>query len=197
VQKAASRAGGETVLSSDEAENELTSWSPDQQYIMYQRRTGGSTGSPWVLPLAGNRKPFPFSQPRAFFPRFSRNGRWVVYSAQESDRPEVFVAAFPGPGSKTQISVAGGNDAMWSADDKEIIYYSVFTHQMMLAAVNVGSDHIDVVEVKPLFDFTKVGSRTTFDVSADGQRILALTPRAPTTSDPVTLIVNWPALVKK
>jgi Tol biopolymer transport system component len=196
LQKAANGAGDEKVFASDEFDDELSSWSPDGQFIMYQRRTGGSTGSPWVLSFGSNRKPAPFSQPRSFFPRFSPDGHWVVYSAQESDRAEVFVAAFPGPGSITAISTGGGNDAMWRADGKEIVYYNGFTHQLMSATVNVESDRVDVVEVRPLFDFTKTGSRATFDMSGDG-RILAVTPTASTASDPLTLIVNWPALLKR
>ena len=74
--------------------------------------------------------------------RFSPDGHWVVYSTQESDRSEVFVAAFPGPGSKTAISIGGGNDAIWRADGKEIIYYKGFTHQLMSATVNMESDPI-------------------------------------------------------
>ena len=47
--------------------------------------------------------------------------------------------------------------------------------------------------MKPLFDLPKVGSRFTYDVSPDGQRILAVTRRE--TTAPLTLVTNWPALL--
>jgi hypothetical protein len=54
-----------------------------------------------------------------------------------------------------------------------------------------------VGEVKPLFELPKVGPRFAYDVSPDGTRILAVTQPAQTTSVPLTLVVNWPALLKK
>jgi hypothetical protein len=62
----------------------------------------------------------------------------------------------------------------------------------------LGRDHVEVGEVKTRFKLPKVGGRLTYDVSPDGQSILAVTRRAPaTTSDPLTLVVNWPALLKR
>jgi len=37
----------------------------------------------------------------------------------------------------------------------------------------------------------------TFDVTPDGKRILALTQPASTGSAPLTLVTNWPALLRK
>jgi Tol biopolymer transport system component len=62
------------------------------------------------LPLAGDRKPFPFraSVNDERFAQFSPDGHWVAYAASEFGRPDVYVAPFPGPGGKQQISMLAG-----------------------------------------------------------------------------------------
>ena len=60
--------------------------------------------------------------------RFSPDGRWMLYSSNESQRLEVFVTPFPlatsGPGGKRQVSTAryGPSGARWRQDGREIFY---------------------------------------------------------------------------
>src|SRR4029450_8590599 len=110
----------------------------------------------------------------------------------ESGRNEVYVSPFPGPGGKTLISTAGGVDPRWRRDGKEILYLA--NSKLMAAAVSADGDRIEVGDVKPLFELAKVGPRASYDVSPDGQRILAVTEKTQAASAPLTLVVNWPAL---
>ena len=91
----------------------------------------------WLLPLSGDRKPFPFVQtPFSDVPgRFSPDGRWVVCESDDSGRAEVYVTPFPGPGGKRQVSAAGGARPRWRRDGKEIFYLSP-DNKMMAATVN-------------------------------------------------------------
>jgi hypothetical protein len=66
----------------------------------------------------------------------------------------------------------------------------------MVAAVSAKGDSFEVGEVKRLFELPKVGSRFTYDASADGQRILAVARKTKEASAPLTFLVNWPALLK-
>jgi hypothetical protein len=67
----------------------------------------------------------------------------------------------------------------------------------MSAAVTLLPDRVEVGEVKPLFELPKVGPRGTYDISPDGSRIVAVTQPSEAAASPLTLIVNWPALLKK
>lgn len=116
--------------------------------------------------------------------------------SSESGRWEVYVAPFPGPGGQWLISTAGGSDPRWRVDGQEIFYLGPHS-TLMSAAVTLDRDRVEVGEVKPLFELPKVGPRLAYDVSPDGTRILAVTQPAQTTSIPLTLIVNWPALLKQ
>ena len=51
----------------------------------------------WILPLFGDRKPFPFLQTEfeEDSGRFSPNGRWMAYTSNETGRNEVYVQSFP------------------------------------------------------------------------------------------------------
>jgi Tol biopolymer transport system component len=194
-QKASNGTGDEEVLLEDEFDKNPTAWSPDGRFILYIRRSPNP--NIWVLPLAGDRKPFPFREtPSSEWPTaFSPDGRWVVYFSNESGRTEVYVSPFPGPGEKTLISTAGGIDPRWRQDGKEILYLN--DNKLMAAAVSADRDRFEVGDVKPLFDLPKVGPRAAYDVSPDGQRILAVTQKTQAGLAPLTLVMNWPELLKK
>lgn len=53
---------------------------------------------------------------------FSPDGRWVVYTSNESGDYEVYVQAFPGPGEKHRISSNGGGNPAWSSNGRELFY---------------------------------------------------------------------------
>lgn len=57
-------------------------------------------------------------------PQFSPDGRWVALVSDESGQDEVYVRSFPDPASKTQISVGGGSEPMWSGDGTRLYYRS-------------------------------------------------------------------------
>jgi hypothetical protein len=75
----------------------------------------------------------------------------------------------------------------------------------MAAAVNGQGSAFEVGDVRPLFDTRGIindsGSRSTirsmYDVLPDGQRFLVNSLAQQPTSAPITLVVNWPALLKK
>ena len=199
-QKASSGAGAEEVLLEDTLEKSPLSWSPDGRFILYTA-AGGSTGNDlWILPMSGDRKPFPFLQtPFNEVPGvFSPDGRWIAYVSNESGRPEVYVAPFPGPGGKWMVSTAGGGNPRWRSDGKEI-FYLAGGQQMMAAAVNGAGSSFQVGAVQPLFAIRPVGPRSFYDVSADGQRFLAITgpDQRPAAIPPITVVVNWTAALKK
>ena len=151
-------------------------------------------------PLFGDRKPFPFVQTR--FPewpgRFSPDGRWIAYRSPESGRDEVYVAPFPGPGGKRQISTAGGHHPRWRRDGKEIFYVAP-GNKLMAATVNGQGSAFQAGEVRPLFDVRPAavaGPRYLYDVSPDGQRFLVSTDQQ-AAPPPLNLVVNWLAGLKK
>ena len=198
--KASSGAGAEEPLLTDNFDKYPLSWSPDGRFILY-RSAGASTDfNLFVLPLSGDRKPFPFlnsdTKFAVLFGQFSPDGRWVAYTSTESGRTEIYVAPFPGPGGKWQISTGGGSSPRWRRDGTEIFYLSP-DNKLMVAAVNGKGPSIEVGAVRPLFQTNSIGSASTYAVSADGQRFLINTVPEQAASAPITVVLNWTAGLKK
>ena len=61
--------------------------------------------------------------------RLSPDGRWLAYTESvfnaetKSRRTEVFVQRYPESGIRRQLTVDGGNHALWSRDGKELFYH--------------------------------------------------------------------------
>ena len=203
-QKASSGDGSEEVLLEDNADKYPMSWSADGKFIMYVSNGGftSSTGDDiFVLPLSGDRKPFPFLNTKfnEGAPQFSPDGRWVAYQSDESGKNDVYVAPFRGPGGKWQISTGGGSNPRWRQDGTEI-FYQAPDNKLMAAAVNGKGGSFEVGAVKPLFQTRpSTGFRYNYfyHVFPDGQRFLVNTAPEQAASAPITVVLNWQAGLKK
>jgi serine/threonine protein kinase/Tol biopolymer transport system component len=126
---------------------------------------------------------------------FSPDGRWVVYGSNESGEWEVYVAPYPGPGRKWQVSVGGGGWPAWRGDGEEILYISAAGEIMGVAVEQRGSGLVfDQPEM--LFEHRFTSTGPGFDVTADGERFLVVEPAENVPPEPVTVVVNWPAAIE-
>ncbi|MGD1091622.1 MAG: protein kinase [Bryobacteraceae bacterium] len=201
--KQANGAGPEELLYSDDLEKYPRSWSPDGNFLLYDA-AGPKTGGIWALPLTqqpgGSLKPFPVVQPpfSATLGEFSPDGRWIAYQSNESQRYEIYVTSFPpGSGGRRQISTAGGVLARWRPDGKEIFYIAP-DRRLMAAEVVVKGGTLEPGTVRPLFgspDLTP--GNPYYDVSGDGQQFLLRTFPEQKSAEPLTLVQNWVARLKK
>jgi dipeptidyl aminopeptidase/acylaminoacyl peptidase len=150
------------------------SWSPDGRFILYVSSSVGTGNDIWVLPLGGDRKPYAFlkTETQENWAAFSPNGRWVAYSSTESGQAEVYVTPFPKSGAKWLVSRAGGFQARWRRDGKELFFMAPDS-RLMAAEVNSDGRDFEVSGVKPLFDVHfPYAPYHAFDVASDGQRFL-------------------------
>ena len=167
------------------------SWAPDGRHILIVTNSTLTSNDVMVLPLFGDRQPFPFAhtQTAENWAAFSPNGKWVAFSSAESGQAEVYVAPFPpstaGLAGKRQVSPDGGSQARWGRDGKEIFFIAA-DRSLMVTAVNSEGAGFEVGAMRRLFEprFFFLDSHG-FDVAPDGQRILVNTlivsPRSPST----------------
>ena len=187
-----------------------TDWSPDGRFLMYTHTGTHGTGL-WTVadPLdPSKRKASPFIDEQynttqgQFSPGTAESPRWVAYSSIESRREiEVFVQSFPAGAGKFQVSTGGGTQPRWRRDGKELFYMA-------------GNGKVMAVDVKtaPRFEAgiphvlfeshisnPVAANAFRYDVSADGQRFLInMQVRSEATApQPVTVVLNWLAGVKK
>jgi eukaryotic-like serine/threonine-protein kinase len=90
-------------------EADVDDWSRDGRFIMYERSGAGIGSDLWVLPLTGDKKPYPFLQAPYYVAhgRFSPDGKWVAYASNESGQVQIYVESFPAGHGKWQISIMG------------------------------------------------------------------------------------------
>ena len=196
--------GRQEVLLADDMDKEPVHWSSDGRHILFAVNSGTSptkSSDIWVLPLFGERRPFavldtPFEERSA---QVSPDGRWLTYTSNESGSDEVYVTTFPNPEMRVRVSGEGGYWPRWRQDGREIFFRATAPRQSLMAApVAVRNGQIEIGKAVPLFSVrTRNNQRYMYDVSADGNRFLVNAAPDLDPSEPLTLIVNWPELLRR
>jgi serine/threonine-protein kinase len=138
---------------------------------------------------AGSRAPEPFlatpAEERG--PDFSPNGAFLAYISNESDRGEVYVRPFPGPGPKRQVSTSGGALPRWSRDGREIFYWEVGpVGRFMRASFEPGPEP-KIGKPQALFE-APLAMLDDYGVTPDGQRFVMVKREAEEES-PLQIVV--------
>jgi eukaryotic-like serine/threonine-protein kinase len=207
-QKLASGVKDEELLLKSSQPKDPTSWSRDGRFLLYQTPDPKTTKyGLWVLPLEGDKKPFPFLQTEFdnYEGQFSPDGRWVAYASDESGRDEIYVGTFSPDataeasvaGGKWQISTDGGSQPRWRGDGKELYYLAP---DGKLMAVEIAASSVFQAGVpKVLFQALReaeFANETQWDVTPDGKRFLFPAP-AEQGQAPFTVVLNWQAGLNK
>jgi eukaryotic-like serine/threonine-protein kinase len=196
-QKSASGAGNEELLLKTNERKWPGDWSRDGRFIIYTSLSQKTKLDLWVLPMTGEQKPAPFLQStfNEDHPRFSPDGHFVAYDSDESGKFEVYVQTYPASGGKWLISTNGGAQPRWRRDGKEIFYIAP-DRKLMSVDVKPGATTFEAGVPKVLFQthvLSYPNPRNFYDVSADGQRFLIITPLEEATATPITVVANWHA----
>jgi Tol biopolymer transport system component len=186
--------GKEDVLLASNHVKYASDWSRDGRYLVYDQVDPETKLDVWVLPLFGDRKPFPFLQTPTdeWLGHLSPDGRWMAYTSNESGRYEIYVQSFPPSGAKWQISAQGGLHPRWSHDEKELFY--IASDQKLMAVPVRSGGTLEYGVPVPLFD-TRIANvfavRAPYEVARDGRRFLLT--RTVSQPGPPTVVVNWSA----
>ena len=174
------------------------SWSPDGRTIAF-RVQNPKTGSLdiWIVAADGSSpaQPFLATPAEEQNARFSPNGRWMSFTSDESGRRELYVAPYPGPGEKRQISTGGASVGLWLGES-EIAYrqppedkwYAVAFEEVG-SSFRLGAPRVlfgDHVLPQGPTGFTKDGKRALVGVTPDEDALGQL-----------TVVTNWAADLKK
>ncbi|HEY6345761.1 MAG TPA: protein kinase [Bryobacteraceae bacterium] len=189
-----------------------TSWSSDSRFLLYYTDPSPKTrNSVWVLPVTagapGERKPVllpgtPFNEWGAVF---SPDMHWIAYVSAETGDREIYVRPFVASGpsgvpalgqGKWQITKDGGNFPRWRADGKELIYDD-FPSSYVKMAMEVKASGAVFEFGNPQRLFTGPIDFGAWDVTPDGRRFLSSAPQVQQSALPITVVLNWPALLKK
>jgi len=198
-QKAVSGSGQDALLFKSHRSNVPTDWCAAVggpaagRAIIFVTNDEKTQSDVWMLPPAGDQKPVPllqtpFNEDEA---RCSPDGRWLAYSSDESGRHEIYVTSFPKPGGKWPVSSGGGTQPRWRQDGTELFYLAP---DRTVTSVRVGAGStFEVGAATPLFQIRG----TSYAASADGRRFVTNDPIGEPSAQPITLVLNWTAGLRK
>ena len=98
---------------------------------------------------------------------------------------------------KWQVSTGGGAQARWNGEN-EILFGSLDL-RVMSAPVDVRGEALEVGKVTTHFTSRASGIGSMWDMLPGGERLLINTLPATVTAvqTPITVVLNWPAAVKR
>ena len=140
-------------------------------------------------------RPFITSFALKVSPRVSPKGRLLAYSSDETGRDEIYVRQIPGPGPIVQVSVNGGTEPMWSADESTLFYRGP---TRLMAATVVERPALAVSRRDSLFVdiYARNSHHAAYDVFPNGREFLMT--RGPGSAETtIYVLVNWMQLLGK
>ena len=173
--------------------------SRDGRLALYYEVAPGTQRDLWTLPLTpGDTAPQPYLT-TAFnesFGMFSPepSPHWIAYQSDESGPYEVYIDSFPQPSGRVRVSTTGGSYPQWGKGGNELFYVSA-DRKLMAVDLKLASGSVQASRPRELFRIAfGDDSFSPYEATQDGQRFLVrVMPDRPSLS----VIVNWPALLKK
>ena len=178
-------------------------WSRDG-LLLYATNTPATNSDLWVLPLTGEGKRSPVVQ-TSFDEgqgQFSPDGRWLAYVSDETNRQEVYIQPFPGPGERTIVSRGGGIYPRWGRETRELFYLAP-DGRLMAVPLELRPNTDALVPAGPpvpLFPTHLAtgayilsfgyNAKAQYDVTRDGRFLLNVAVDD-TDPPPITVVLNW------
>jgi eukaryotic-like serine/threonine-protein kinase len=171
----------------------MESWSRDGRQIVF--RSGANRDAMLIAPGGAEPRPVTQSPANVEQVQLSPDGRWIAYNSAESGRSEVYVAPVPYNGKRWQLSNAGGVQPTWKADGREVYYLSP-EGGLNAVEVHAAADRMDSSRPRRLFRTPLPVISTVIEQyrpTADGQRFLFCVPVTAVRTEPLRVVLNWPA----
>jgi len=175
-------------------------WSLDGRFILFGQEEKLGNNDLWILPLDGDRKPFPVVQTNddESWAQFSPDGKWIAYRSNESGHYEIYVRPFLKSmvGDKRQVSVNGGSFVQWGDGEKELFYIAP-ENRLMAVPLRVDPNSLSIQSDAPSSLFaTHLGGAWQAPpgreyVFRNGRFLMNTALDEPLS--PISIILNWKA----
>jgi DNA-binding winged helix-turn-helix (wHTH) protein/Tol biopolymer transport system component len=182
-------------LVSDPSVKVLNDWSGTARTIIYTRHDSSTLLDLWHVPVAGGAgQPLlrtAFNEAQA---RLSSDGRWLAYMSDSSGIQEVYVRRYPELDAPRKVSVGGGSQPQWRADQQELFYLAP-DRSLMAVTVRPAASEL-AGEPRRLFRAPITGSpsdaRDSYAVMPDGRSFL-IDGRRDASPASITVMRHWSA----
>ena len=168
------------------ASAQVSMLSPDGDRLAVPR--WGDEQGLWLVPVeGGGGQPVMLVNEPVNFPSFSPDGRWLAYTA--GGESEVYAISADPPHERHKISLAGGEEALWSPRGDQIVYRN---RQQWLAVDMSTRNGFRAGRPRVIFEGPYLNvPGWSHDISADGQRHLVLLGPQEQTGGRLIVATNW------
>jgi dipeptidyl aminopeptidase/acylaminoacyl peptidase len=133
--------------------------------------------------------------PSLSFATLSPNGKWFAFTSSRSGRSDVYVASLARPSGHIIVSTEGGEEARWTSDGTELIFRN---GERWYTATITGGETPASSRPRMIFEGPYLNvPGYSYDLSPDGQRVLALLRSRDRGTQTLNVITDFHALVAR
>lgn len=187
----------EQTIATFDSPIQVWDWSRDGRSLLIGRTNADTRDDLWVQPPREGEaaQPYVTTAFNQTYGAISPDGRWAAYASDESGKFDIYVDAFPKPGSRVRVTTAGGTEPRWARDGEELYFRRGSEIHVATLRRTSGAGSVlsvpSVAEVSGLNRLFDAGAPVrSYDVSPDGRFLLNL-PAQLNTSSAITLIHHW------
>jgi len=197
-------AGAATRIGASTTPEFASNWSQDGRSIVSVRIDPRNRNDLWVhrLPEGVDERLSVNSAFNESYGKLSPDNRWIAYDTDADGRSEVWVASFPSGSIRRQVSVGGGTSPQWGMGNEEIVYVSD-DRRLMAARIRATPSSVDVDAPQPLFPIANLAdtdhafpTSNVYVAASNGARFLVAVRAPDFQAPPISIVVNWRALLK-
>jgi len=190
-------AGGRETILLEGLDGQMApnSWSPDGVSVLFEKAQDAKAKSEiWMVSTRGDPAPHKLiaRDANVSSASFSPDGRWIMFTSDESVRDELYVQAFPIVGPRFMVSRDGVQGAgVWTRGGREIRYRGVDNKAYSVA--------VEIANGAPAFGPpVDRGDRADIGIGsmAPSGRTVAAIGEPKNYPTPLTLLTNWTAVLK-
>jgi dipeptidyl aminopeptidase/acylaminoacyl peptidase len=176
---------------------EPVDWSPDGSTILVEAGSPGERTNLLLVSADGSGVVTPFVRTAAneHSGRFSPDGRYIAYVANEDGENQIFVQPVPPTGARWLVSPRAGISPRWSGNGLELLYVEPGERSgaatLVAVAVTQRGDGLTFGQATPLGPIASAD----YEPMPGGRELLVGAPIAEGVTAPPVLIDGWSALL--
>lgn len=173
---------------------------PDGRYLGIIRLTNEGMGDLGMIDLQDPSQYVPIAareDATEVLSRLSNGGGYVAYTSSETGDYQVFVQTVPPSGRSWQVSIEGGEEPLWSANDDTIYWRN--GDELLSSSITYSNGVPSFSTPTVVFDgtFENVPGYSIDISPIDGRILMARSDRVEQGLNRIEMITNYPALLEK